>query len=56
MKFLIACLVFFWLICGVAGAWRLDKLDLDHWKVIARGPISLVDSFNENPITYPGPS
>ena len=55
MKFLIAFLVVLWLICGVAGAWWLDKLDLDHWKSIARGPLTLVEAFSENPVTYPGP-
>lgn len=42
----------FWLICGFAGAWWLGD---HHWKTIARGPLSLVKAFNENPVTYPGP-
>jgi hypothetical protein len=55
MKLFIAFLVFIWLICGLAGAWWLDKLDIDHWKTIARGPLTLAESFSENPVTYPGP-
>jgi hypothetical protein len=47
--------VAFWLICGVAGAWRLGELDARHWKTIARGPLSLVEAFNERPVTVPGP-
>lgn len=55
MKLFIAFLVFIWMICGLVGAWRLDDLDLDHWKTVARGPFALAESFNENPVTYPGP-
>ena len=55
MKLLVGVLVFIWLICGLVGAWRLDKLDNDHWKTIARGPFTLAESFNDNPVTYPGP-
>jgi len=53
MKWLVAILIFVWLICGLAGAWRLGELDADHWKVIARGPISLAKAFNENPVSIP---
>lgn len=56
MKALVAVLVFIWTLCGLIGAWRLDKLDADDWKTVARGPLSLAESFNENPVTYPGPS
>jgi hypothetical protein len=55
MKLFIAFLVFIWMICGLVGAWRLDDLDLDHWKTVARGPLALAESFHENPVTYPGP-
>jgi hypothetical protein len=55
MKLAIGIGVFIWLICGVAGAWRLEGLGDMHWQVIARGPISLVKAFRENPVTYPGP-
>jgi hypothetical protein len=56
MKLFIAFAVFVWLVCGFAGAWRLEGLDELHWKTIALGPISLVKAFNEDPITYPGPN
>jgi hypothetical protein len=52
MKLFIGFAVFFWLLCGLVGAWMLDDRRL---KTIARGPISLVKGFNENPVTYPGP-
>jgi hypothetical protein len=55
VKLLIAFLVFVWIICGLVGAWRLDKLDAGHWKTIARGPFTLAESFEDNPVTYPGP-
>jgi hypothetical protein len=48
-------LLFFWLICGVAGAWMLEGRSNMHWKTIAYGPLTLVRAFNEKPITYPGP-
>jgi hypothetical protein len=56
MKWAVGVLVSIWLICGVIGAWWLDDLDAAHWKVIAKGPISLARAYNENPINYPGPS
>ena len=52
MKLLIGVLAFIWLVCGLAGAWRLGDMG---WKVIAKGPISLVEAFNDNPVSYPGP-
>jgi hypothetical protein len=55
MKPFVAFLVFVWLICGLSGAWRLDKLDPEHWKDIAKGPFTLAESFSENPVSYPGP-
>ena len=55
MKLFAGLMLFIWLLCGLAGAWRLDDLDLDHWKTIASGPFTLVRSFNEKPVTYPGP-
>ena len=55
MKLLFAILVFIWVLCGLAGAWRLDELDAAHWKEIAKGPITLADSLNDDPVTYPGP-
>ncbi len=55
MKFAVGTAVFFWLLCGLIGAWMLDDLDADHWKKIARGPITLAYALNEHPVTYPGP-
>ena len=52
MKLWFGFAVFVWLLCGLAGAWMLG--DLDDWKTIARGPITLVRAFNEDPVTYPG--
>jgi len=34
---------FIWLVCGLAGAWM-------------KGPITLSKAFNDDPVTYPGPS
>jgi hypothetical protein len=53
MKFGVGIVVFFWLLCGLIGAWILDDLDADHWKKIARGPITLAIALNEHPVTYP---
>jgi hypothetical protein len=53
MKLFIGFAVFIWLLCGLFGAWMLDDM---HFKTIARGPISLIKGFNENPVSYPGPN
>jgi hypothetical protein len=55
MKALFGVLVFIWLLCGFVGAWRLDELHPLHWGTVARGPLSLVEAFNDQPVTYPGP-
>ncbi len=52
MKFALGTFLFFWLLCGVIGAWMLDDLDADHWMTIARGPITLGKALNEHPVTY----
>ena len=52
MKLFVIFLAFFWLICGFAGAWRLEGPGEMHFKTIARGPISLVRAFEEYPVTY----
>ena len=54
-RIFIGVAIFIWLICGLSGAWRLDELDVHHWKTIAKGPITLAKAFNEKPVTYPGP-
>jgi len=53
VKLGIAIAVVFWLLCGLAGAWRLGELDIDHWKTIASGPLTLPEAFNQNPVSYP---
>ena len=55
MKVFVGFVLFFWLLCGLAGAWMLEGGGNLHFLTIARGPISLVKAFNENPVTYPGP-
>lgn len=55
MKYAIGIATFFWLLCGIIGAWILDDLDTAHWKDIAYGAITLAEALNERPITYPGP-
>ena len=55
MKYAVGFIVFAWLLCGVIGASRLDKLDADHWQDIARGPITLAYALNHDPVRYPGP-
>jgi hypothetical protein len=56
MKVAIGFLVVLWLLCGLVGAWWMEGRDNLHLKTIARGPISLVEAYNENPMTYPGPN
>ena len=55
MKLAVGVIVFFWLLSGLIGAWMLDDLDADHWKKIARGPITLADALNQHPVTFQGP-
>jgi hypothetical protein len=52
MKLFVALGVVFWLLCGLVGAWMLEGPDDLHWKMIAKGPITLVRAFNENPVDY----
>ena len=56
MKLFFGFAIFLWLLCGVAGAWRLDGLHDMHFKDIAKGPITLIHAMNEYPIEYPGPN
>lgn len=51
MKFAIIVSVSLWLLCGIIGAYMLDDLDADHWKKIARGPITLAAALHEHPVT-----
>ena len=54
VKWAIYILVFIWLFCGMVGAWMLGDLDRQHWKTIARGPITLAKAVNEDPARVPG--
>jgi hypothetical protein len=54
MKFAIGLLVFIWFFCGFLGALMLHDLDSTHWKVVAKGPITLARAVNENPVEVPG--
>jgi hypothetical protein len=53
MKMFVAFFVLFWLICGFAGDWMLEGVGNLHWKTIARGPLTLVEAFNESPVSIP---
>jgi hypothetical protein len=50
MKPLLAVGLTIWLVCGLAGAWMESDL---HWKPIARGPLTLQEAFDEDPVTIP---
>jgi hypothetical protein len=52
MKLFVALAVTVWLLCGLAGAWMLERDGELHWKMIAKGPITLVRAFNETPVDY----
>lgn len=52
MKLFVLVIVFIWLVCGVTGAWWMDDISL---RSVARGPLTLVEAFNDNPVSYPGP-
>ena len=54
MKIALGVILVSWLLCGIIGAWMLDDLDAEHWKKIARGPVTLAEALNENPVPYPG--
>jgi hypothetical protein len=54
MKWAIYILVFVWLLCGIIGAGMLGDLDKDHWKTIARGPITLAKAVHDDPVSVPG--
>jgi len=53
MKLALGIALFVWLMCGLIGAWMLDDLDLQDWKVIARGPITLARALNDHPVAIP---
>ncbi len=51
MKFAVGIVLFIWLLCGLIGAGMMGHLDADHWKAIARGPITLAKAVNDHPVT-----
>ena len=53
MKWAIIVIVVLWLLCGVIGANWMGSMT---WKNVARGPITLATAYNDNPVSYPGPS
>jgi hypothetical protein len=55
MKLVIGVLLSFWLLSGLVGAGMMGDLDVAHWKLVARGPITLAKALNDRPVTYPGP-
>lgn len=56
MKWAVGILLFIWFLSGLIGAWMLGEANTDHWKAIAKGPITLGKAFNDDPVSYPGPS
>lgn len=55
MKLLFSIIVFVWFLAGAIGAWRLDEFDGEHWLKIVKGPITLSEALDEDPVSYPGP-
>jgi len=54
MKLAVGIFVVVWLLCGLAGAWMLHPEGELGLKPIARGPITLVEAFQERPDKFPG--
>lgn len=54
MKFVVIMIVIIWFLCGLAGAWMLGDLDRDHWKTVARGPITLARAINDHSLINTG--
>jgi hypothetical protein len=54
MKFAFGLFAFIWVMSGLIGAWMLDDLNARYWKVVAKGPITLVRAINDNPVHAPG--
>jgi hypothetical protein len=51
MKSFIAIAVFFWFLCGLIGAWRMEGLDDLQIKSIGRGPITLIQAYKGQKFT-----
>ena len=50
MKFASGLFVIVWVLCGFAAVWMLDLSPIRSWKVVAMGPIALVDAMKEEPV------
>jgi hypothetical protein len=55
MKLAIGITLSLWLLCGAIGAYMLDDLSTDHWRKVARGPITLADALQQHPVAIPSP-
>ena len=53
MKALFSVGVFLWIMCGFAGDCMVDGIGDLHWKEIARGPLTLMEGFQDDPVTVP---
>ena len=54
MRAFVILAIIVWLLCGFAGEWMAGSTRI-HWQKVARGPLTLVEAFNEAPRNYPGP-
>ena len=53
MKLFVVIAIFVWLICGLAGDWMSHGGGDLRWKKVIRGPITLIEAFNDDPVTIP---
>jgi hypothetical protein len=53
MKLAIGITLSLWLLSGAVGAYMLDDLNAEHWRKIARGPITLADALHQHPVSIP---
>ena len=53
MKLAVAVALFFWLLCGLIGAWMIEGDDDLRLKTIARGPMTLIKALGDEPVHYP---
>ena len=53
MKIAVGVAVFVWLVCGLIGDVMLEDGEDLRFKKIVRGPITLVEAINAEPVRYP---
>ena len=53
MKLLLMVGLVIWFVCGFAGECMLDGIGDLQWKAVARGPLTLVQGFSDDPVTIP---